>query len=146
MFEYEPKTDAELQGPCLAAGEYDATIVQANPRISKAGNSMLELKLRIYSDDGKSFWLSDFLMAKAEWKLKACCAQCGILDAYNDQSLSAEHFVGKEIRVATKIESSSEYGDQARVKGYPKVASATSAPAPPRKALVPPDDDGDAPF
>jgi len=147
MFDYEPKTDAELRPKCLEPGEYDAEIVSAMAKTSSKGNEMIELQFKVFDDEGKTFLLRDFLMSKMGWKFKACRKQCGILEAYEDQTISPDHFAGKAIRVVTNIEESDEYGSQARIKGYPKVAVSTSPKAAPkRKAVEAGHTDDDAPF
>lgn len=132
-----PKTQKEIdEMNVLPAGEYPFTISGATDKISKAGNEMIVLTLRVYKPDGNFILVTDYLMEKLAYKLRHCCEVCGLLNEYDGGVLLSEHFVGQEGTLKLKIDKdeSGDYPDKNSVADY-VVEKKGDAPKakPPRK-------------
>ena len=58
-----PKTENEVRESGLwPVGEYDFEIVSSIEKLSQSGNEMIELKVKIFDEDGKSITLFDYLL------------------------------------------------------------------------------------
>ena len=87
-------------------GEYEFEIIDATEKVSKSGNAMIELRVRISKPDGASHTISDYLLAKRMGKLRNASVACGLLDKYQRGDLSDENFVGKRGRLRLAVEKS----------------------------------------
>src|SRR4051812_16150130 len=76
LFRFDPN----LSDAPLARGRYDATITDAQPRISKAGNEMLELTVRTAGPSGNVVILRDYLVStpRTKWKIRQFCKAVGL--------------------------------------------------------------------
>jgi len=146
-----PKSDSELQEMnCFPEGVYDFEVVDASERISKAGNEMIEVQLRVFNGEHKIL-LRDWLLDKMPHKVKRFAETTGQIDAYNAGVLDADAFIGRGGRVRVVIEDDANYGKQNRVKDYgEKKGKTTNANAigssVGRKAIQEDSADGDCPF
>jgi hypothetical protein len=51
---FEPKTEAELaRAALIKPGEYDFEVVNATEEISKSGNEMIKLRLKIFAGEAE---------------------------------------------------------------------------------------------
>ena len=116
-----PKTDRELATANLfPAGEYDFEVVDAKDTVSKAGNDMIVLNLRVYDGMGSSRFVYDYLLDQMAYKVKHAAEACGLLKDYESGKLDAASFVGKTGRVKLTIQASKDpqYDDKNVVKDY----------------------------
>lgn len=90
-----PKSEAEVSNfSVFPAGIYDFEILTAVEKKSKAGNDMIEMKVRVFDQEGKSTNVFDYLMEVMAYKLRHAAAACGLLSSYEQGQLNADNFVG----------------------------------------------------
>lgn len=109
---FQPRTEQEIQDAKLwKKGEYAFEVADATEKQSKAGNPMIELRLRI--TDGKSARsISDYLLDETAGKLRHAATACGLLDKYDHGSLNDSDFKGRRGRLVLGVEKD-------RAKVYP---------------------------
>lgn len=108
--------DVANKGGLLQCGEtYDATVIEANERVSQKGNDYINLKLSVYADPDKP--ATQFCVIMPAWpeKLKAFCLSSGMIGAWVTRMVEATDCVGKNCKVVM----SQELND----KGYPEIES-----------------------
>lgn len=119
---FQPKTENELREANLIAAKTicDFEVLEANDKVSKAGNDMIELKLKVYRPDGGYIFVNDYLLASMEFKLRHSAAAIGALVKYNKGALSADDFTGKSGKLIVGIQKSEDpqYPDKNVVKDY----------------------------
>jgi hypothetical protein len=120
--EYQPRQDREIrESMVLTPGEYDFEVVEAVEKVSKAGNDMIELKLRIFVPDGSTRLLNDWLVPGSDLgdlKLNRFAHATGLQDAYFAGELSSLNCTGAAGKVRLTVQADEKYGDQSRVKDY----------------------------
>ncbi len=84
----------------LPYGIYDFEVSDASDKISKTGNEMIELIVKVWDDNGKERFLYDYLVEKMEYKLKHFCEYNGLHDKYDMGTLNAKDC----LRVSGKVE------------------------------------------
>ena len=123
---YTPKSEAQLADEGLTPeGIYDYEIVEAEEKLSKAGNDMYVLKLYIFDQNGIRRPLTDYIALGSnfgERKLRHAADASGILDIYESGDLCADSFIGKCGKVViAKQEGTVEYPNPKNVvKDYVK--------------------------
>lgn len=127
--QFEPKTESELDDEMVMPdGVYDFEVAGANNTVSKKGNEMIALELRVFDRNGTPRLLRDWLLGTGHplnrKKLLHFCRTTGL--DYESGELTAELCVGRAGLVQLSIEDSDDYGRQNRVAGY-KVESSTEA-------------------
>jgi len=117
-----PKTEKEIyEANLLPKGWYPFTVNDAKEKVSKAGNEMIEVNLRIYRGEGYSF-VRDFLM-DTEYgaaKLRHISDTFGVLDKYEAGGIDADDLTGKEgfCKITIKEDKSGQYPDQNQIVDY----------------------------
>ena len=108
------------QGDLIPAGNYIFEVLEASDEISKAGNDMIKIKLRIFMPDGRERVLFDYLMEAFEYKLAHFFEAVGLWDKYSAGSVSADDCWGKsgECKVYIKKDKNGIYADQSAVADY----------------------------
>jgi len=126
-------------------GLYDFEVLEAKERMSKSGNDMIEMKVKLYDTDGRTFNLFDYLVASEgmAYKVRHFASGTGMLAQYERGELKADDCVGKTGRAQVGI-------DKAK-NGYPARNSIAdyalvSAGKGPLIASVADDLDDDLPF
>lgn len=115
-----PKTEKELQEEkLLAPGIYDFEIESAEDKVSKSGNDMIVVTLKVYGNN-RHVYVTDYLMEKMAFKLRHACDACGILKAYESGELTSDLFCGKTGKVKLKMEEAGEYPAKNIVVDYVK--------------------------
>ena len=102
--EFKPRTEQEIQDSKLwKKGDYDFEIVDAEEKQSKAGKTMIELRLRI--TDGKNArTISDYLLDETAGKLRHAASACGLLAKYDSGALADSDFKGKRGKLLLGVE------------------------------------------
>jgi hypothetical protein len=116
-----PKTDQELASMNLIQpGQYPFEVIVATDKVSKSGNEMIELKLKIWDENNKERVVFDYLLDSMFHKIKHFCEITGLIDKYNSESLLASHCLGKSgyLDLAIQKDKSGIYGDKNSVKDY----------------------------
>lgn len=141
---FQPKTENEIANENLIEpGEYDFEVVAAFDKVSKSGNDMIELKLRVFAERERV--INDFLLEKIAYKLRHFAEATGLLDTYNSGDLIADDCVGKagRVKIGIQKDKTGAYPDKNTVNDY--VVDGTSEPKPVRLEQVALKDD-DIPF
>lgn len=118
---FKPKSDKELaEERLLPEGQYSFEISQAENRISKAGNEMIELLVRVYKPDGSFMLVSDYLMESVLYKVSHASKACGLEDSYNKGELKADDFIGKTgyLKLGIQKDKNGVYPDKNMVRDY----------------------------
>lgn len=116
-----PKSEKELQeSHLLPAGEYPFQISAAEDTVSKSGNDMIKMTVRVFKPNGQFNLVTDYLLASMEFKIRHACEACGILDKYESGELCADDFIGKEgmLKLIVKVDDKGVYADQNSIKDY----------------------------
>lgn len=120
-------TDEELQSLFIVdPGVYDFEVTAASDRISKNGNEMIELKLKIWDKKGNERIVFDYLLEAMKFKLKHFAECVGLEDKYNSDEIEASDCIGKMGKVDIIIQqgqpnmSGGYYPDKNAVKDYVK--------------------------
>lgn len=148
---FQPKSEEDLKRESLLApGTYDFEILEAKDAVSKKGNDMIALKLRVFSSDQGERTVRDWLMPSMGFKLKHFADTTGLTGAYDAGTLAAEDCQGRAGKVILAIEDSEQYGPQNKVKDYEKskkpAEEAMIQPTPKPVRPDPAPDDSGIPF
>lgn len=120
-FTFTPKTEEELTlMNLLPEGEYHFIVQRAQEKTSKNGNPMLELFLEVFSPDGDSVFVADYLVDKKKmaWKIKHFCDSIRLEARYNQGQLDPHILAKKEGIAHIAIEKSENYKPKNKVKDY----------------------------
>ena len=128
---FTPKTEKEINDAGLwPNGVYAFKVMDVEERVSKAGNDMIVLKLKVYNNNGDCIHVDDYLLESMPRKLRHAAECCGLLPEYEAGNLIASNFDWAEGRLRLKIQrrKDGDYPDENVVADYvvgPKV-NATS--------------------
>lgn len=89
---FTPKSEEEVSN-LLPEGTYKFIIEDATDKVSKSGNEMIELKLRIQSPQEKIVF--DYLLEVMPYKLRHFCEATGLMHKYESATLMAADCMGK---------------------------------------------------
>lgn len=132
----KPKTEEEVATrKLLPEGTYPFKIDNAEEKVSKNGNDMIVLVIEVYTPDGKSTVIYDYLMESMAYKLRHAAYACGLVAEYESGNLNDYDFKGKEgfLKLGIQKDKTGEYGDKNVVKDY-IVADTGSQKTTPTKA------------
>lgn len=119
---FTAKTQKQLdEEKLLPDGIYDFQVSSAAEKISKSGNEMIEIWLRVYKPDGTFIQIRDFLMEAMQHKLLHICEALGLQDKYASGTLSDKDFVegmSGKLKLGIKKDTTGNYSDQNSVKDY----------------------------
>lgn len=134
---FQPKTERELvEENLLPKGVYDCEIARALDKVSKNSNEMIELSLQIFTDEGRTFFVTDYLLESMGLKLYRAAEAFGLLDKYDAGMLIADDFIGRtgKCKVGIQSDKSGRYPDKNVIIDYLKPQAAgvgtLGAPAP----------------
>lgn len=117
----QPKTQQELdEEKLLPAGEYAFTISGAEEKVSKKGNDMIVLTVRVFKPDGSFVLVTDYLTDAMMYKILHLCEAVGLSDKYDSGLLEPEDFIGKEGLLKLKIQkdTTGDYPDKNTIADY----------------------------
>lgn len=138
---FEPKTEREVaEAGLLAPGEYDCECIEGVDDVSKAGNDMIKLRLRVFDADGGTRLITDYLMEKVAYKLRHACFAFGLGEQYEAGRLEGADFTGRSarVKVAIRKDKTGQYPDQNSIADYlVDEAAPNRAAAPARQAASP---------
>lgn len=155
---FQPMSEKEIaEAGLLPAGEYPFEVVGAEDKISKSGNDMTELTVKVYDIDGIGHSIFDYLVAtkKSAFKIRHFAEAAGLLPNYETGNLPADVMVGRSgyCKVIIRKDDKGEYPDKNQIADYIKPKDGTSAAASSPKSTLPgrqppmdPDFDQDIPF
>lgn len=147
-FRYDPKDAVQ----CWPEGTYEATIVSVEEKQSKAGNDMLVVKFRCYSDNRQTL-VTDYITDAMTWKLKKIAKAVGMLAEFDaNQPNWYFDLQDRNLRVVLKVDEQDGFDDKNQVRGYEPtaVSGAPAKPSNPRPAATTqkfePVEESDIPF
>ncbi|MBX0289701.1 hypothetical protein K3G63_04590 [Hymenobacter sp. HSC-4F20] len=149
---FTPKSDKELnEDRLLPVGEYDFTISKGQDTVSKKGNEMIELLIRVFKPDGTFILVTDYLMESMLYKVSHAAQACGLADKYNAGNLLGDDFEGKSgrLKLGIQVDKEGNYPDRNVVKDYivdKDHATSLKAQAPVSKVSALADLDDEIPF
>jgi hypothetical protein len=126
-FTFPVLSDDEIQSMNLVPeGQYNFEVVKATDKVSKQGNAMLELQLKIWDSSGKERIVFDYLVGipAMVYKIKNFCQTTGLTEKYNMGSFSAHDCLNKRGTAYIVVQKGSMkidggfYPDKNSVKDY----------------------------
>ena len=144
---YQPKSEKQItEENLLPIGIYSFEVYEAADKISKAGNDMIELKLRLFDDEGNSRGMvTDYLLESISYKLRHAAVSCGLEATYSNGELVASDFVNKtgEVKIRIQEDKNGQFAARNVVADYVVKKDAANNDGPP---LGHPANDPDVPF
>ena len=140
-----PKSEQEiaLEG-LLPKGIYDADIIEAEDSISKKGNPMLRLNVKVYNPSGGCILIYDYLMESVAHKLRHFAFSVGLGEGYENGVLDPVECIGKPCKVIVNIDDKDKaYPPKNVIRDY-YVTESESGTA--KKTLNPEHNGDDIPF
>jgi hypothetical protein len=112
------KFDPNVSDAPLPRGRYEAQITDAQPRVSKAGNEMLEVTFKAHGPHGNVVLLRDYLVSspRAKWKIKQFCKAAGI--DYTKGEIDPEALRGRDMAIQIEVEEDRDGRDRNVVRDY----------------------------
>ena len=101
---FTPRTEDEIADSRLLKKRDLRLRDSAFDKDSKAGNQMIELKIRVSNGNGETRVLGDYLLEKRPDKLLHAARACGIEEKYKTGSVPAVDFRGKRGRLKLAVE------------------------------------------
>lgn len=112
-------------------GTYDCEIVEASDEISKNGNEMIKLRVKVFSQDGgDSRTVFDYLLEAIPYKVRHAAEAFGLVAEYDNGTLSGFDFQGRTGQCILFIQKdkTGQFGDKNAVADYVP-AKASAAPS-----------------
>lgn len=105
----------------LAEGEAEFEVLSAEDQVSKTGNEMIKLHLKVWDCNGKQGTIFDYLLEKGVWRIEQFCESTLIPVAkFKSGELNAVDCSGKtgKLTIKTQKDKSGQYPDKSSVSGY----------------------------
>lgn len=120
-----PKTEKEIyEANLLPNGWYPFTIGKAEEKLSKKGNEMIELNVKVYKEDSGFIFVRDFLMNTefGAFKLRHCAEACDLLEDYNAGKLNADDLESREgwAKIGVEKSKDEQFPDKNKIIDYAK--------------------------
>jgi hypothetical protein len=123
---FQPKSAAEIKAESSnrtntlwPRGTYDFEVVNATDEVSKAGNEMIKLQLRVFDASGSTQMVWDYLLSSIAEKLMHAAEAFGLTSQYDAGELDASDFEGKAGQVILYIQKGKDgYPDKNAVADY----------------------------
>lgn len=127
---FDPISEEELREKMgtLSPGRGTFQIETAEDKVSKAGNAMLALKLKVWDNTGREGFIFEYITNSAQWKLKGLLEAIGHPEIYDRGEVNPDELVGEGGDLIIAIQKDSENRDQAKVKSY-VIAKSKPSPA-----------------
>lgn len=121
--DYDKKETSSLQ-----EGEAKYLVINSEECVSKSGNEMLKIKLKITQENNGSSHIYDYLVSadNCVWKISSFCKSSSNEGIYKEGSLTPEKIKGWEGLCILKKETSEDYGDQIKISHYIEEANKTN--------------------
>lgn len=103
---FKPLSDTELKD-LLPKGDYEFKVEKAVEGVSSKGNHMITLSLKVFKPKSGYVYVKDWLLSpedesdpdkikKKTWKLKSFCKAVGLLESYEQGTLSEADCINKK--------------------------------------------------
>lgn len=107
-----PKSASEIaMMDLIEPGIYNFQVFEATEKVSKSGNEMIELKLRIWDNNGRERIVFDYLLTAFAHKLRTFCEAVGLLEQYEADNLNANDCLSKSGKVDLGIQAEKKKDD-----------------------------------
>lgn len=121
---YNPISEEEInaQRGMLKEGPANFEVIKANDKISKAGNEMIELLLKVWDSDGKEGGIFDYLVSNAQWKIKHFYESIGDSALYTGGEIKSSNLIGSSGKaiIAIQKDLTGKHPDRPKIKDYLK--------------------------
>lgn len=127
---FTPKTEKEIQEMNLISpGIYDFEVISASDKMSKTGNEMIELKIKIWDINNQERIIFDYLLEAMSFKLRHFAEATGLLQKYESGMLLAKDCLGKsgKVEIIIQKDKNGQYGDKNAVKDYISLSETSHA-------------------
>ena len=117
---FTPRSAKEIaEAGLLPKGEYDFEVIRSENKVSKKGNDMIQVKLKVFHGASTPF-IDDYLLASMEAKLRHFCEATGLLEKYESGALTAEDCLGRvgKVKIIVHEDKTGEYDPKNSVKDY----------------------------
>ena len=85
----------KADGFAWESGLYDFVVKNAQDKVSKAGNDMIEVVLEVYNTKGDTQLIYDYLLAgQGQWKLKHFCETSNLMHKFETGNVCGDDFIG----------------------------------------------------
>ncbi len=118
---FAAKTEKQLvEEKLIPAGVYPFEVLTAEDKMSKAGNSMIELGLRVFTPDGRARSMRDWIMEKMAYKLFHFCSYTGLAVKYEQGTLHSSDCVGRTgyVDIIIQADKKGQFPDRNSVGDY----------------------------
>jgi len=124
---FTPKTEEELN-PLLQDGTWDFEVIKAEAKLSKSGNEMIHILVKVWDMNGTSSIVNDYLISSILYKVRHFCYGTGLEQHYENGDLSDVMCVGRTGKCKGKIEKdkTGQYPDKNIIVDYLEKADAAS--------------------
>ena len=139
---FAPKSSEELALDGLfPAGKYPFEVIKSEDAVSKSGNEMVKLSLKVYGQGERVTTVFEYLMASNQQRLSQFCTFTGLAAKYEAGELEASDCEGRQGWVCIKIQPAKDGYDPRNVVNYycPK-PEGTVAGAPAARLAAKPND------
>lgn len=136
---FKPMTESEIKNMgLLPEGQYSFIVADAKEQVSKAGNEMIKLELKVNDSQGRPFTVYDYLMEKMAYKLVNFCHATALNEQYEAGLLSAKDCIGKKgvVEIIIDEDKTGTYPNKNCVKSY--ITPKDGQPAEPVNKVVDP--------
>ena len=123
--QFQPLSENEIDNlgvSRLEPGLADFEVVNASEKVSKTGNAMIELQLRVWDNKGKEGSIYDYLVStdKAMWKIYLFCKSINAKEEYEKGNITPDFTIGKTGHCVLKLEKSKDeqYKDRIKINEY----------------------------
>ncbi len=118
-----PKTEKQIAEENLwPEGEYSFEVIEAKDSVSKKGNEMIVLSLRLFDNDDadRSRTINDYLMDSIPAKLRQICVAGGLQGKYESGTILASDFIGicGTLKLKIQHDKTGQYAAQNSVGSY----------------------------
>jgi len=119
---FAAKTQKEIdESKLIPEGEYSFEVSSAADKISKSGNEMIEVWLRVYKPDGSFIQIADYLLESIPHKLLHICETLGLSAKYQSGQLTGNDFqpgMAGKLKLGIQKDKTGNYPDRNAVKDY----------------------------
>lgn len=120
---FQPKSEAETKQESANLwdpGFYDFEVMTGTDKTSKSGNEMIELKVKVFNNEGEEKIVFDYLLESMAWKLRHAAEACGLIAKYEKGELVGGDFEGCTGKLKLKIDRNKDhnYPDKNAVADY----------------------------
>lgn len=130
---FTPKSEKQIaEEGLLPEGNYGFEVAKAEDKVSKSGNDMIEVNLRVFNTDGGFVFVRDFLMEKIAYKLRHFAEAAGLLEKYESGEFTAADCEGRigHVKIIIKKDPTGTYPDKNEVRDYVVGDTTAKADAP----------------